>query len=231
MISRVSPPWLREGLSSFYVRLQIVIRVAHRKVSGPALSHSGLSQGQVLEHNPGKKISHMYVNLMVQTGFQQRTRSFTRGQSVKLYGFSHMCFDLDPVRVFQIDTLSCFFPLLDLVAKPLLSQLTITHVTWGSVSISWKARNVPLMAFVEKLGILTTSEDRGAFCACSVPHLCPQSSFHLPCPPSWADGRAAHADPGCPTTTGISWDQFFTFLELPLRSIPKKSLAPHFSSS
>lgn len=46
-----------------------------------------------------------------------------------------------------MDTLSFFF-FLALVAEPLLSHLTVSNMTWGSVSISWEAQESAFDSFL-----------------------------------------------------------------------------------
>lgn len=58
-----------------------------------------------------------------------------------------MCFDVDLIIVFYIDTLS-YFLILALVAEPLLSHLTVSNATWGSVSISWEAQESAFDSFL-----------------------------------------------------------------------------------
>lgn len=105
IIYHLSHPWLREGLSSFYVRLQIVSRVMER-LSPPDSVHRDL----------GKKTTNpIHSFLMVQTGLQHRTSAFIKGWSLKLYGFSLTCFDFwlcNRVLNWRAFIIICFFCLL-----------------------------------------------------------------------------------------------------------------------
>lgn len=188
-----------------------------------------------MHHRLEKKTGQPYIFLSDGSDlFQQRTSSLTRGSSLKLYGFSLMCFDFEPVRCFKLTRFPIFFPLA-LVAEPLLSHLTISNVTWGSVSIPWKARESAFDSFLVEV---RDSDHLQETVVRSVPtasrtsviaNLKASSNYtaHLH---GLLGGQRAQTLM-VQTTTGISHQGVFTLRGTSFEEHSKNSLAPYFSSS
>lgn len=124
-----------------------------------------------------------------------------------------MCFAFDPIIVFWMDVLSYCF-LLTLVAEPLLSHLTVSGVTWDSVSISWKAQESAFDSFLIEVRNSDHLQDTvvhsvpGASRSFLIANLKHSSNYtaHLH---GLIGGQRAQTLT-VQTTTGISHDGFFT---------------------